>query len=305
VDTQALSSIRKQILSRNEAASADAILTVRKRYIALSAPATLASRVAQLKQICTHLRSIVTSSGIKDVAVRRRLENLHNKTSSLADGLLEASYTIKDMTACQRVAATRLAEIAVLVRNPPKKIEKAKTYDGDAELSAPSPSARGDSTENLKKLLDGTPDVLKKYSTTSRDLNVLLAKNYIFTRVPVVPLSKPPLSPAELDKLGFKVSRIGYYPVIENQLVLGLNPKYVLNAKSDMKKTPVQLAQYLVDVLNKKSGHKYQILGGVAKHKTGYYFWLVTDRDTDLFRKAAGGNRFLLQSWGFAFESGK
>jgi hypothetical protein len=295
------------------------------RQILVNFPAHL-QRSAQIKilsDVRDRIRPVVKASRIKEN--KEMLTKIYNKFDSLVSGLSSFDYSSEDVNRLKANAITRLREVIEVEAAGGKEIKISpvwKRYDPSKEDDEQEQQKdqkyhdKMDSEKKLERLLKDTPKLLERFAKGEKQLNILIAKRFIFARVPIIPLTKPPLVFDELKKYGFPVQKIGGYTVIEDQLVVGFNPKFLKDIAEDKKlrKKPADLAKMLADQLSLKNKKNYHILGPGNKHKTGLYFWMVPERSVNLMIKStgaklphskggfSGAKKLETKQWGFAFS---
>ena len=102
-----------------------------------------------------------------------------------------------------------------------------------------------------------------------------------------------------LNRTGFKASTIGEYsyPVIENQLVVGIDVSKLEN------ETVSEKLLRLIVFINKKFGKHYMEVSEIPHIQKGVtYFWLMRQDDLRRFAKAFPGGHIKFHKWGFAFN---
>ncbi len=327
--------IKQELKTKRKAQLIEGLTEARNMLIAVSTSAPRNVQILALTKLREKVKELAAPTFKLEKDSKKSISNLYNKLDSLIGGLRTLDYSSSDVVALKAKATTRLREIIELSgkeikigpmgtspiwrrydsekQNLPEEQEKDKKYY----------DKRIDSEKQLERLVEGVPLLLKKFSKNEKELSILIAKQYIFARVPIIPLTVPPLLPDELKKFGFKVQSLGGYTVMENQLVLGFNHNFLKQMQEDPdlknKAKPYQLAEMIVAQLNKESGKNYKILGDDKKpshgHKTGTYYWLVPARlinlmiqstGTKLSDKQGGGmskpQRLTVKQWGFAFQ---
>lgn len=151
------------------------------------------------------------------VGAKRHIAACLNEVISLREGVY-ASNTKLDKQTLALTASTRAkTELQSMVEAAQHRLEKV-IADSSSEM-------------DLEEFYKKAADVIKKNASEVTKITPIADKPWIMARVPVVP-SDGALSAEKLPGLGFKSESLSGYPVIHNQLVLGINPKH-LSAHSD------------------------------------------------------------------------
>jgi hypothetical protein len=287
----------------------DKLLEAKSTLVKMSSIKTLNTRMSLLASLKQTIFSAVKDT--KNREMRMYLTKIHNKTDSLIGGLSTQDYTLNDLLLFRKAAFNRV--IALIEKEKVSPSDKIKKLTAEEEAEADLENDSGDldlpdegSPEALRKLaaiMKGdliNEETIKKYSNEARSLNDLISKKFIFARKPIIPIINPPVLPEVLARAGFKIDKIGFYPILRNQLVLGINTRYAIQIKLSMKKNVQQIAEHLVQLLSKRAG-KYHIMGPSYKHSTGYYFWLLSEREVNTLKKATGKFSMVIKKWGMAF----
>jgi len=326
--------IKQELKSKRNAQLLAGLEEARNMLIAISTSAPRNVQILALTELRDKVKGLASYSYAFDRESKKSITTFYNKLDSLIGGLRTLDYSSTDVAALKNRASSRLREIIELAGKefkigPVGPSPIWKRYDAEKDQLPEEQlkneqyyQKRLDSEKQLENLIKDVPNLLKRYSKNEKDLNLLIAKNFIFARVPIIPLTTPPLLVDELKKFGFQVQTLGGYAVLENQLVLGLNFNFLKQLQEDKatkNKKPVDIAEMIVGQLNKSSGKNYQILGDEKNpshsHKTGSYFWLVPARMVNLMIQSTGtkvktnqgggiakAQRLTVKQWGFAFQ---
>lgn len=298
----------------------DKLLEAKATLVKVSPLKTLNTRLsllASLKQTCYAI-----AKETKNREVKNYLSRMHNKTDSLIGGLSTQDYGLEDTLAFKCSALNRLNSLIELEQAKPSdrvKIKAADEYDSEEDgpvfetenINQNTPEEQRKINQLLKND-QVNKETIESYQNEGRSLNELISKKFIVARKPIVPLFHPPIHPDALANAGFNVDRIGFYPILKRQLVLGINIRYSIVVKQETKKTVTQLAEHIVKLLSKQAHTPYYIMGPSTKHKTGFYFWLMSARDANQLKKVTikkpDGtlvrlSKVVVKSWDFAFSS--
>lgn len=143
-------------------------------------------------------------------------------------------------------------------------------------------------------------EVISQASSEKSLLEAIGSDPFTITRVPVVPVANPAINPASLKRMGIKCDSIANYPVIYDQVVLGIN-REALTKNGKTQETAQEAAFRLAGELSIQ--HKTSFAFVTEKgypHKGVVWYWLSTKPEINKLSKAANG-RLNVQQWGFAF----
>jgi hypothetical protein len=277
---------RAQALAELQTTLSKATLSVSKLYVA--------EKPQQLKKLTAALKTVKTILENKPpLGVSKALKACVNELTSLREGVYLGTATDKktlSIIACQD--ATKV--VASLIESNAKSIERAKT------------EALG-SEEADEQMYDEALKVLQQTQKESHNLNKIKEHGWAVARVPVIPIAKFNLSVEKLRTLGFKADSVGGYPVIHNQLVIGIS-KNMLDIKESQKGKSTDPAKFraVADQLRKElSKHQKVKLHFVDERAYGAtggaWFWVMPEQQLNLLASAFPGKRIVMQRWGFAF----
>jgi hypothetical protein len=253
----------------------------------------------QLKKLTAALKTIQTIAQSKPpVGVQKHLKAAMNELTSLREGVYVGAAT--SQKALSIVSCTdALYHVDELIVKATASYESKKvTAASDDPLF----------TEEIEKVIQQTAE-------ESRKLASLHDKDWVVSRMPVIPLAKASnkaatgfLSVQALQRAGIKAESLGGYPVLHNQLVLGINPKAVglteaqkKAGKSIPREKWLAVADAIRKLLEKQTRQKYQFVDERAYGAAGgAWFWLMPERELDLFASAFPGKAVTLLNWGFA-----
>jgi hypothetical protein len=113
-------------------------------------------------------------------------------------------------------------------------------------------------------------------------------KPFVLARVPVIPVAN--MSHAKLQGRDFKVTNVGGYLMMNDQIVLGISPKQGFDAANRIRmEIRKQTKQKLVFVDERPTGHNGAL-----------WYWLMHESDLQQFMAAFPNNTLKVQSWGLA-----
>lgn len=253
----------------------------------------------QLKKLTSARKKVVAIAESKPpVGVSKALRACLNELTSLREGVYIGTATTKKTLAI--VACSNAVEhVDGLIGKAEQRLSQAKS---GVEAGSSDPVFQ-----------DEVVKVIQKTAEDAHKLESLKGKSFVMSRVPVVAIAKSMLDANVLKRKGFKAEDIGGYPVVHNQLVIGIN-KAMLDLKkneiSDLGQTVktistdrwVNAAEQVLAMIRKQTKVKYQLVDARPYgHSGGAWFWAMPERDLNLFASAFPGKAVALKSWGFAF----
>lgn len=246
---------------------------------ALANVCTLARRdqVKRLEHAANALRTLYASP--LPLGTKTYVATCVNEVQSLVEGASTARSALDQQT------LTLLA-----VNNAVKCIEALATTDEvkltklDVEASDESESA-----------------VIDKYRNDNAKLEAIKSKPFIVTRVPVIPTDSA-VSLSKLIQYGFKAEALSQYTVLPDQMVIGINPKFLDGSANTSELVRKELAR-LQKILEKRTNSKLQLVSQRAySYGSGTWFWLMKESELNMFAKAFPASHVKVNQWGFAFN---
>lgn len=275
----------KTKLTTRAAKLKDLHASLSKMHVRL-AELSLLDQPRQVKRLTASMKAVEAMLSSKPpIGISKHLRICMNELTSLREGVWIGAATKKRSLTVKSVNAT----VDVIKDLQTKTQEKIELLDTEA--------SDGLFTNDAQKVVDDS-------ASESNKLQSIHKREYVIARVPLVPVAKGFLSIDSLRSSGFKVESLGGYPVIRNQLVIGINPS-MLDEKQRAKTKPedwLKAAEIIRRMVQKQQGTRLSFVsekpyGAVG----GAWFWLMTDRDMSLFTSAFSGKRIQLSSWGLAF----
>ena len=164
------------------------------------------------------------------------------------------------------------------------------------------PSSTGPAQTPLEKWTAdqdaSTERTLKKYAPYKVLVPENIRTKFVVERAPILVV---PQGGANLEKL--KTDRllddhVFSYPILKNQLVLGINVKWS-RENFDYEADAVQ---DVLDSIYERTNKKYTVLGTYRVHGSVNYYWIA---DALTSRRLAAGfyNKLLIKQWSFPFDS--
>jgi hypothetical protein len=295
-DAEILAKAERRVASLKElkAQLADALVKVSTLYVA--------SKPKQLQRLTAALNTVTTIANSKPpVGVKNHLRAAQNELTSLREGVYIGAATSKK--ALSLISCTEaLAHVDSLIFLAESRFTSLKAAAGpDDQLW----------TEEIE-------NVIRQTSEDSKALQSLKNKDWVISRVPVIVVAKASnkaatgyLSVDALKRVGLKVSSLGGYPVLHNQLVIGINPRVFGMSAEDKKKGKsipredwFKVADEVRKLIQKQTKQKLQFVDEKAYGAAGgAWFWVMPDREVDLFASAFPGKAVKLQNWGLGGNS--
>lgn len=130
--------------------------------------------------------------------------------------------------------------------------------------------------------------------------------SFVVTRAPVIPLT--PVSAERLKSVGFKADNAGGYPIIHDQIVIGISrdmlqpTKHKKSGKISNKRTPLEVAEEIRRQVQKKLHVPIKFVverAGTGRNIQGTWFWVMPDSELDKLAKVSPGKVVKIPSWGF------
>jgi len=252
----------------------------------------------QLQKLTAALKVIQSISQSKPpVGVQKHLKAAMNELTSLREGVYVGSATKKMLSIVSCTDALTHVDELIVKATASYEAKKVTAVGADPLF-----------TEEIEKVIQQTAEESKKLAS-------LKDKDWVVSRMPVIPLAKASnkaatgyLSVDALKRAGIKAESLGGYPVLHNQLVIGINPKAVglteaqkKAGKSIPREKWLAVADAIRKLLQKQMKQKYQFVDERAYGAAGgAWFWLMPERELDLFASAFPGKAVTLTNWGFA-----
>lgn len=250
--------------------------------------------IASLRTALSMLQSaekavVKIAPGVKaNTTGKQSLVTAVNVVSSLIDGMEEN--------------LVEHAELRNQLENVSNHLDQAKGLmkKFDAERQAVA-AAQDPSKQVTSAQLFGKSN---RYAKTMPADGAKFADDISILRLPVVPMFANVVSAQQLASIGFHVeSNDGFYTVLENQILIGIN----ITKNSTVK--PLVRAEEVASVLSGKMGEHLSIMGtdliqGAGRnsaHSKGFiWFWALPHAMLDRMNKKLGTTA--LNNWGFPFK---
>lgn len=265
------------------------VVSVSKLYVV--------DKTQQLKKLTAALKTV---KGIIDdkppIGISKQLRACVNELTSLREGVYTGAAV--DKKTLSIIACTKaLQHVDELIASNTKTVERTV-----AEAAGMAVASRED-----EYMYSDIAKVLEQTQKESENINSLQKRPFVLTRVPIIPLSKGPISVDKLKSAGFKADNLGGYPVLHNQLALGIN-KSMLDLKEREQGKSIDPARILAQATKIKKMIEKQMktklyfvdekpYGAVG----GAWFWLMSDRELKVFAATFPGKHVQITRFGFAF----
>lgn len=170
-------------------------------------------RPRQLKRLAAAAQGLKELHGGKlPTGAKKHIASCLNEVISLREGVYASNARMDRQTLALTASVQARSELQAMVESAQHRLEKV-VADSSSEL-------------DLEEFYKKAADVIKKNDAESTKVAPIKSKPFLLARVPVVPTDGS-LSAEKLPRLGFKSESLSGYPVIHNQLVLGINPKMI------------------------------------------------------------------------------
>ncbi len=167
----------------------------------------------QLKRLNEASAALRTILGEKlPVGAKRHVEACVNEVISLKEGIYASNTRFDQQTLALTASAKARDELEAMVQSAELRLEKVQA----------------DATDDLgmEEFFDKAKAIIEKNAHEAAKLEPIGDKPFVIARAPVVPSDRS-LQTDKLPQLGFKSESIAGYAVIHNQIVLGINAKYL------------------------------------------------------------------------------
>ena len=286
--------------------------------------------------------------------LRSKANVARNMIVSIREGLMDSSITKEDATS-ELIKARKsfLDSLSTFVKDLTEegKLTKKSTQPKGVRPPEPEQNPDAESAEDdagnlkvmvqetledfLNKIQDNvTPESVVNFNGNKSSLQKLIVQNsVVLTRAPIVPMTKTPFSVQKLKAFGFKVQDLEGYPILEDQLVIGIlhsgindDVQAIVDKKMAKSKgmddaARVEKAHKLLDAevarlakemdenLLEAVKHEYASLKliefGPSYWSGAAWYWLVPNSHLNLFNKSSiskTSQMTQVKSWSFPFK---
>lgn len=286
--------------------------------------------------------------------LRSKANVARNMIISIREGLMDSSLSKEDATT-ELIKARKsfLESLSIFVQEltsegkltkksaQPKGVRPAEP-EQDPDALAPEDDSGNlkvlvqESLEDfLNKLQDNVaPDSVVNFNGNKSQLQKLIVQNsVVLTRAPVVPMTKTPFSVQKLKAFGFKVQDLEGYPILEDQLVLGIlhsgindDVQSIVDKKmskskklddaarvdkahklldAEMARVAKEMDENLLESVKHEYGSLKLIEFGPSYWSGAAWYWLVPNSHLNLFNKSSiskTSQMTQVKSWSFPFK---
>jgi len=214
-------------------------------------------RPRQLKRLAAAAGGLKELHATKlPVGAKKHIEACINEVTSLREGVYASNSRLDKQTLALTASVNARTELEAMVESAQHRLERV-VADSSSEL-------------DMEEFYRKAADVIKKNAAESTKVAPIKDKPFLLARVPVVPTDGS-ISAEKLPQLGFKSESLSGYPVIHNQLVLGINPKMMASHGdveaerfADMQRTLKQ-SGVTIEEIKKVQGKIKDLTGDLAK----------------------------------------
>jgi len=144
------------------------------------------------------------------VGAKKHIEACLNEVISLREGVYASNSRLDRQTLALTASHQARKSLQALAESAEHRLEKV-VADSSSEL-------------DLEDFYKKAADIINKNQAEAGKVESIKDKPWVLVRIPVVTDDRS-VSAERLPRLGFKSESLSGYPVIHNQLVLGVNPK--------------------------------------------------------------------------------
>lgn len=305
-------------------ASSETGLKKARKIIASVSPTSLLNQdskaIADLRNVCAvlassrdHLKEKFPKSVLRDEAILR-LDKVYNSTVSIMDLVERGEVDKKEVASYLSKATTRAQK---LVKVYPKLLEAKSQAATKKQLDQETAAGPFDyyksedytesnpgKVDTVMQLINKAGSAISEYQKYARQLpsteaDSLKLGDFVLQRMPIIALTNPVATNNEWDRGGFVTKSIGFYAVLENQLVLGIHTNRLKSKRMD----PATYKTHVIEKLERETNQKLVVMGKPMGYKNaGYtYYWLVPERNVDQFRNR-NSKALVINQWHFAFK---
>lgn len=187
----------------------------------------------QLKRLAEAARGLSELHATRlPIGAKRHVEACLNEVVSLREGVYVSSSVLDQQTLALTASAKARNELQAIVESAQHRLEKVM--------------ADSMSDSDMDEFYRKADAVIKKNAAEVHKLTPIADKPFVIVRVPVIPMDGS-ISTERLPQLGFKSESLSGYPVIHNQLVLGINPKMMASHNPEMNDKFAEMSKKLKD----------------------------------------------------------
>jgi len=227
---------------------------------------------------------------------KRLFSQCYNLVASYVDALKSGEVQPSDLrTLVQEISDAEKAFEARVYKVKERAKEKA-AKEGDLEVAEQQdkwdPGA-------------GSKDVYDKYEKWKGKLPSTTRKSFTATRMPIVVVSKGIPDMAKMRKTGLVEDFLFGYPIIKEQVLVGMNLDW-LKSRFRAKGGTIDyeaVEEFLVSELKQRVNKKFIRMGNVHKFEGLMWMWLANERELQRLNGTTGGGTFTVADWTLPFEN--
>jgi len=279
----------------------------------VNALASLRLVCATLEKARDLLKDDFPKSSLRDDAILR-LDKVYNSTISMVDLISRDDVDRKEIASYLSKASSRSSKLvknfkALVEARAKKEQSKNKQLESAAGVfdyysSKNYNDGKPERTDSVLEVINKSEGAISEYQKYARQLpateaDSLRMGDFILQKMPIVAMTETIATPQDFEKGGFTVKPIGFYSVLENQLVLGIHANRLKTKKVD----PETFKTYVIEKLQRELGKRLVVIGKPMGYKnSGYiYYWLVPEQNVDRFRNRTH-KPLTIKQWHFAFK---
>ena len=179
------------------------------------------------------------------------------------------------------------------------KDEYAKSKASLASVKETVLSAEDRYLEDLQKR---AAEIIRRTSKEKKKLESLKDKEYSIARIPVVPVYQGYVSTERAARAGLKIESLGGYPLIHDQLVIGVSRAALADVKKGKTKA-LDFVKELIPILETAMGKKLYLVSDKGEPALGgVWYWVADSRTLRSLQDNVIGKTKML-GWGFGFSA--
>lgn len=222
------------------------------------------------------------------VAHKKTLQEVHNHALSLKEGLASSDADKSD--------------VREFIAQMNKWVDQCQEVDDREEQKKnQGPAPKENQPMGDRRV---TNDNIRKFERYRSQLPRTV-ETFKAVRMPVIPISKLPMKEDVLRKYGVSDTSIDGYPVLNNQLVVGMARDWMVDNFQIKVKDDIQAKAtvHILDALFRRKGQKYVVLGRGRREGNVMWIWVARQVEAERLYKAAYGGHLTILNWGFAFNA--
>lgn len=258
--------------------------------------------VASLFSLATSASNLYKTVKKSDIENKDKLMSYLSKISNTVNGLIDSENLEKSAVkkSIEKLHSRVAKAMSIVSKNLKPIVEKnvsTVSFEELEEIAAETKvEASLDEMKEIKKVLLDNASVIKGYQSHGNSMPSEPPSNaFVLIRKPIVAISN--LSSDNFKAGGFSIEPVGNYTILNDQLLVGINPK-------KLDGTPVDtFVDSIIKGLASQTNMKYAKMTNPKPYLNSglIYYWLVTEHSINQVRQRSGKN-FSINKWGFAFN---